>query len=426
MEIVIVGGGPAGLQAALHCRRCWPQRPVTLVEAEGTVGYCRPMLPQFVAGQAEEEKIFYLKPGEDPLLTIQTGVRVQSLDRQTQILRLDNQEKIAYDRLILAPGGRPVIPRIDGLDSFQGIFPVRNLPEARKAREWIKPDQRIIVLGGGLVGVKTAAYLRVSGFQISLVEKEDHLLPQALKGEAAKVVEDHLRRIGIRLYLGQTLKYAEGEKGFLRSVNLDGAAVRCETMLITVGSVPQVDFLESSGLLEEGKLLVSPALRTRDAKIFAAGDAVTISTSEGRHLTPWTWPQAVSQGKLAAENLYRVNPVALKVLTRPNSMNLQGLSLAMLGAQPVGSEEISYGSLAAGSLRQAFLSDGRLIGGALLGDISAAGPLHYLIFNGRNAGSEIKKLIKPLLQAIPPNPLDYGRRRRRARFALTKEDKEQC
>ncbi len=426
MDIVIVGSGPAGLQAALHCRRCWPQKSVTLIEAEGTVGYCRPMLPQFMAGQVEEERLFYLKPEEDPLLKVQTGVTIQSLDRQSQILHLDNQEKIAYERLILAPGGRPIIPSIDGLDSLQGIFPVRNLPEAKKVREWINQGQQIIVLGGGLVGVKTAAYLRVSGFHISLVEKEDHLLPQALKGHAARLVEDHFQRIGIRLFLGQTLKYVEGENGFLRAVNLDGKGVPCGALLVAVGSVPNVAFLESSGLLEQGKLLVSPALQTCDPKIFAAGDAVTIATSEGKKVTPWTWPQAVSQGKLAAENLYRSNPAALKVLTRPNSMNLQGLSIAMLGAQAEGSEEISYGSPAAGSLRQAFLLNGRMIGGALLGDVSAVGPLHHLIFNGRDAECEVNKLIKPLLQAIPPNPLVYGKRRQRARFRINMEDKKQC
>jgi NADPH-dependent 2,4-dienoyl-CoA reductase/sulfur reductase-like enzyme len=426
MEIVIVGSGPAGLQAALLCRRCWPQKSVTLIEGEGTIGYCRPMLPQFMAGQVEEEKLFYLKPEEDPLLKVRTGVKVQSLNRETQTLHLESREKIDYERLVLAPGGRPIIPRIDGLDSLQGIFPVRNLPEARKVREWINKDRQIIVLGGGLVGVKTAAYLRVSGFQISLVEKEDHLLPQALKGHAARVVEDHLRRIGIRLFLGQTLKYVEGKNGILEGVNLDGKGIPCEAVLVAVGSVPNVAFLESSGLLEEGRLLVSPALQTRDARIFAAGDAITISTSEGKKLTPWTWPQAVSQGKLVGENLYRPNPVALKVLTRTNSMNLQGLSLAMLGAQVEGSEEISYGCPAAGSFRQVFLFDGRMIGGALLGDVSAAGPLHHLMFNGREAGSEVNKLIKPLLQAIPPNPLVYGKRGKRARFFLTKEDKKQC
>ena len=107
-------------------------------------------------------------------------------------------------------------------------------------------------------------------------------------------------------------------------------------------------------------------------------------------------------------------------------MNLQGLSIAMLGAQAEGSEEISYGSPAAGSLRQAFLLNGRMIGGALLGDVSAVGPLHHLIFNGRDAKCEVNKLIKPLLQAIPPNPLVYGKRRKRARFRINMEDKKQC
>ena len=80
------------------------KKSVTLLEAEGTIGYCRPMLPQFMAGQVEEEKLFYLKPGEDPLLKVRTGVKVQSLDRKTQTLHLENQERIGYERLILAPG----------------------------------------------------------------------------------------------------------------------------------------------------------------------------------------------------------------------------------------------------------------------------------------------------------------------------------
>ena len=219
---------------------------------------------------------------------------------------------------------------------------------------------------------------------------------------------------------------SRGRKDSSKSVNLDGKRIPCEALLVAVGSVPNVAFLESSGLLEEGKLLVSPALQTRDPKIFAAGDAVTISTSEGKKLTPWTWPQAVSQGKLAAENLYRPNPFALKVLTRPNSMNLQGLSLAMLGAQVEGSEEISYGSPLTVHFGRPFFSNGRMIGGALLGDISAAGPLHHLMINGRDAGSEVNKLIKPLLRAMPQTLWFTGNGRRRARFFLTKEDKKPC
>ena len=103
---------------------------------------------------------------------------------------------------------------------------------------------------------------------------------------------------------------------------------------------PQYIFPRKFRIAGGRKLRVSAALQTKDPRIFAAGDAVTIFTADGKKYTPWTWPQAVSQGKLAAANLYRSQPVPLKALTRVNSMNLQGLSLNMLGAFVEGSEEI--------------------------------------------------------------------------------------
>ncbi len=416
MDIVIIGSGPAGVQAALQCRQSWPRKSVTLVEGESHVGYCRPLLPQFMAGQAKEEKLFLFKPGEDPLLQVKTGAKVQSLDREKHSLQLENGEEIRYERLILAPGGRPIIPRLEGADGLEGIFPVRNLPEAQMVRSWITKEQKIIVLGGGLVGVKTAVYLRSAGFQVSVVEKEDHLLPQAVKGDAAGLVETHFRQMGIDLYLSQTLEAAEGDRGKIKRARVGGQWVPCDTLLLAVGSTPNLSFLESSGLLEGGKLRVSSSLQTKDPGIFAAGDAVTIFTADGKKYTPWTWPQAVSQGKLAAANLYRPHPLPLKALTRVNSMNLQGLALNMLGAFVEGSEEVSYAPQAGGILRQVFLLDGRIIGGALVGDITGAGPMHHLMINGKDSAQEISRLIKPSFGLMPWGLSDRGLERRRARL----------
>ena len=416
MDIVIVGSGPAGVQAALQCRQSWPPKSVTLVEGESHVGYCRPLLPQFMAGQAKEEKLFLFKPGEDPLLQMKTGAKVQSLDREKQILHLEGGEEIKYRRLILATGGRPIIPRLEGAAGLEGVFPVRNLPEARKVREWITKDQKIIVLGGGLVGVKTAVYLRSAGFQISVVEKEDHLLPQALKGDAAGYVETHFRQMGIDLCLSQTLEAAEGDRGKIKGVRVGGQWVPCDTLLLAIGSTPNISFLENSGLVEGGKLRVSAALQTKDPRIFAAGDAVTIFTADGKKYTPWTWPQAVSQGKLAAANLYRSQPVPLKDLTRVNSMNLQGLSLNLLGAFVEGSEEIIYAPPGGNILREVFLQQGRIAGGALVGDITGAGPMHHLMIRGEDSAQEISRLIKPSFGLMPRGLPDRGLERRRARL----------
>jgi nitrite reductase (NADH) large subunit len=416
MEIIIVGSGPAGINAALQCRQSWPWKSVTLIEGEKSVGTCRPMLPQFMAGQVKEEKLYLFKPAEDPLLKVKTGARVQSLDKEGKTLQLESGEAISFERLILSPGGRPIIPRVEGIDALEGVFPVRNLPEAQKVRNWITKDSKIVVLGGGLVGVKTAVYLRAAGFQIAIVEKEAHLLPQALRAEAAAYVEEHFQRMGIDLYLSQTLEAAEGEDGKIKRARAGGQWIPCQTLLLAIGSVPNISFLEGSGLLEEGKLRVSAALQTKNPRIFATGDAVTIFTPDGKSYTPWTWPQAVSQGKLAAANLYRSNPLPLKALTRVNSMNLQGLALNMLGAFVEGSEEVTYARPTEGLLRQIFLREGRITGGALLGDIAGAGPLHHSMIHGHDSNSEVRRLIKPSFRLMSPNLWERGIERRRARL----------
>lgn len=389
MGCLIVGGGAAGLPAALHCRQCWPGESVTLIDGEREVGYYRPLLPQFMVGQMEEEKLFFWRPGGDPLLKVRCGVKAQSLDRANQTLFLETQEKLKYERLILAPGGRPLIPPICAGNLWQGIFPIRDLTTVRDVREWLSKHREIVILGGGLVGVKTAVYLRQSGLNVSLVEKEDHLLPQVLTPGAARVVEDHLQRGGIRLFLGGVLEDIQAEKGSLKSVQVGGQWLPCDTLLVAVGSTPNVGFLEGSGLLKNGELVVSPALQTRDEKIYAAGDAMVISNSKGERFRPWTWPQAVSQGKLAAANLYRFAPHPLSVLTRPNSMNLHGLSIVILGAQVPGAERISSARPAEGIYRELFLLDGRVVGGALVGDISGAGPLHALMASGREVSARV-------------------------------------
>ena len=302
MDCVIIGGGVAGLKAALTIRQQSPEKSVTLVDTEKEIGYYRTLLPQFMNQTLPEKKLFFWSVKDDTQLKVISGVRVDSVDRGNRCLYLDNQQTVHYQRLLIATGGRPIIPAVCEQTFCSGIYPVRSLATARAARDWLPDHPEIVIVGGGLVGVKTAAHLAGFNFSVTLIEKEDQLLPQALSAEAAQLLEAHLENNKIRLLLGSTVEDIEASGNAIRAVQADGKWLPCQTFFIAVGSVPDLDLLKGSDLLQDGRLEVTAALQTKDANIFAAGDAVTIVRND--NFTPWTWPQAVVQGKLAARNLF--------------------------------------------------------------------------------------------------------------------------
>jgi len=393
MDCVIIGGGVAGFAAAKTIRSRWPDKSVILLDSENEVGYYRTMLPQYMTETLTEKKLFFFNPQDDPQLIVKTGCRVLSLNRQLKNVLLETDEAIGYERLILAVGGRPIIPPVFRKNSLKGVYPVRYLSDARPVRKAISGRPRIVVLGGGLVGVKTAAHFAHTGLKVTVVERENRLLPMALSKRASKSVESHLKHLGIRLKLGCSVDDFRAENGQLCAVMAGAEWIDCQMLLLAAGSVPDIEFLEDSGLLEDGKLSVSSALQTLDENIFALGDAVTIKNG-GMH-TPWTWPQAVSQGKHAAANLFRSPPVSIQVTSRVNAMNLFGLSLIVLGAPVSGADVVSYSKPTDGVYRELFIHDKRIIGGALVGDITDAGPLHTMMITGEKIDPEALNIGKP-------------------------------
>jgi NAD(P)H-nitrite reductase large subunit len=353
---------------------------------------------------------------DDPNLKIISGVRVESIDQKNKCLFLNNREILHYQRLVIASGGRPIVPDVFSSRDCGGIFPVRSLNIARQARKWLPDHPEIVVVGGGLVGVKTAVHLAGHGFSITLIERETQLLPQALSRNASQLIQAHLEQKKIRLLLGSTVEDIQSSGKAIKAVQANGKWVPCQTLFVAAGSVPELDLLKDSDLLQENRLEVTPALQTRDKNIFAAGDVVTIVNNG--HFTPWTWPQAVVQGKLAAANLYSSAPMPLTCLSRANTMNLNGLSLVGLGAPVSNTETYVYSIPKAGIYRELFHCDGKIVGGVLIGDISNAGRLHTIMNINEKVKTGFDELLKPRNDTFLKNSPTCAKHKRRASILL--------
>lgn len=304
--IVIVGAGQAGGWAAHALRAEGHAGRIVLIGREVHPPHERPPLSKAVlSGEAAPHSTQLFKPEALAALDLdwRAGVDATRIDRAGKRLELSDGSCLSYDKLILCTGGQAralVAPGADGVD----VRTLRTLDDALALAPRLAPGRRLVVIGGGWIGLEVAATARQRGAEVVVVEAQARLCERSVPGDISEHLLALHRSHGTRMLLGTQVSRLESGAGGTSIVTFaDGSRLECDTIVAGVGLVPNDGLAREAGLACDGGILVDAACRTSDPDILAAGDvAVSFNPWAGRRLRLESWQNAQEQGRAAARS----------------------------------------------------------------------------------------------------------------------------
>ena len=283
MKVLIVGGVAGGAGAAARLRRDDENAEIILMERGGFISFANCGLPYYIGSVIEERSHLLLQTPESFRTRFRVDVRVK-----TEVLSVDGASKQVlaknletgetyterYDKLILSPGAKPIIPMLAGMER-EGVFTLRCLEDAFAIKDFVETmhPNNAVVIGGGYIGLEMAENLKSAGMEVTIVERMPHVIA-TLDEDMAAELQNHIRARGIRLLLGAQAEGFEPDAVLLS----DGSRVAADLVLLSVGVQPETAFLTGSGvqLGKRGEILVNSRLETSLPDVYAVGDAIAV------------------------------------------------------------------------------------------------------------------------------------------------------
>jgi nitrite reductase (NADH) large subunit len=391
---VIIGGSAAGMAAAQAIRETDPRGTVTVLSAEADFPYFRPLIPYLISGKKSAGEM--MMAGRGPYvgenITIRTGTSVTAIDVKGKALSVGEKEKISFDRLLIATGASPVIPReIEGTDA-EGVFALRTLSQARVAARRVEKARHAVLLGGGLLNLKAAFSLLERGIGVTLVVFSPEVLSQLMEPADAARIRRALINAGLKILTGTAATAVCGGPDGVTGVLLDnGRSLSCEMVFIGKGVAPNTGLLVRSGIDVEGGVIADDFTATSASGVFTAGDvAMTYDPVMEKRINTGLWTNAVEMGRCAGFNMAGKPTAYTGTLGIMNATQIGKEPFVSMGiVHTTNTDYETHISSGSGFYRKiVFSPDGsRLAGAVLSGDISGAGLLRAVMRERRPVGA---------------------------------------
>lgn len=274
-DVLIVGGGHGGAQAAIALRQAKFEGTIAIVSDEHELPYERPPLSkEYFAGEKVFERIM-IRPAafwQERNIAMLLGRRADQVDPEARVVTTTSGEEIGYGQMIWATGGTPRLLAVDG-GNLPGVHVVRNRSDVDAMLEGIDDVSSVVVIGGGYIGLEAAAVLRKFGKKVTLLEALDRVLARVAGEPLSRFYEAEHRAKGVDVLLGAAVEAIEKVDGRAGGVRLaDGSIIPAQMVIVGIGIVPSVTPLLNAGAAGGNGVDVDEYCRTSLPDIFAVGD----------------------------------------------------------------------------------------------------------------------------------------------------------
>lgn len=393
MDYLIIGNGVAGTTAAERIRDKDPSGRIVIVTEEPYPFYSRIMLINHLAGEIEEDAL-YLKPDswyKDNSIELLLNSRAERLDTVSKHVILSTGERLGYDRLLIATGGKSFVPPIKNAGK-EGVFAIRGLDDAKMVLKYVEQgNKNLILIGGGVLGLEVGNALRKRGCAVTVVEFFPRLLPRQMDPQGAELLQKQMEGMGFRFYLGVKSKEVIGRKAVDGLLLEDGRKIEGDIIIVSAGIRPDIELARNAGLKINKGVVVDDRMKTSGNDIYAAGD---VAEHNGRLYG--IWPAAEQQGQVAGINMSGGSAI-YKGTTPSNILKVAGIDLMAAGdIDPEDKNEVyRFRDDERFLYKKLVFQDGRLTGFILYGDLSEKVSLLKALKEGWN-----KKQIKEEIQWV--------------------------
>lgn len=354
-----------------------PGLALTILGEEPHLYYSRPKLWSYIAGDISRDELFV----RDEDWYIENRINVVLGEKAAVVLPAERQVKTAsgtvysYDRLLLATGAKPFIPPIPGF-SLEGVFVLRTLEDAEAIRSFAQQAVEATVIGGGLLGLEIARVLLGFGLEVTVLEAAPYLLPRQLDEEGARLLEDLLREIGLKIRTGVQVQEIEGD-GKVKTVLLEsGERLSADLVLLSTGIRSNTDLAKQAGLTVNRGIVVNQNLQTSEKHIYAAGDA-----AEFAERVYGIIPAALEQARAAAAAITG-EPAGYEGTVPSTNLKVTGIALYSIGQYQgdcEGCETFRYLDREHKRYRKIVVKDGVITGAILVNDTERSSGISRLI-----------------------------------------------